>query len=133
MVKNFLTDPMCSNPRAETRSPISFSEGADPRHGIDADVPKLNTIDTGQFRPEISGLRAIAVLSVVLCHLKIVSFEGGFVGVDIFFVISGYLISRNIVLDLQHKHFSFFDFYMRRVRRILPALIFTVVLTYIAG
>jgi peptidoglycan/LPS O-acetylase OafA/YrhL len=96
-------------------------------------VPKQNSNDTGRFRPEIAGLRAVAVLSVVLCHLKIGLFEGGFVGVDIFFVISGYLISRNIMLDLQHKRFSFLNFYMRRARRILPALIFTVVLTYICG
>jgi peptidoglycan/LPS O-acetylase OafA/YrhL len=51
------------------------------------------------FRPEIAGLRAIAVVSVVLFHLKVSGFEGGFVGVDVFFVISGYLISRNIFLD----------------------------------
>ena len=85
------------------------------------------------FRSEIAGLRAIAVVSVVLFHLKIAGFEGGFVGVDVFFVISGYLISRNILTDLDRKCFSFGQFYVRRMRRIFPALIFTVILTYVAG
>ena len=86
-----------------------------------------------RFRPEIAALRAVAVLGVVLCHLKITLFEGGFVGVDIFFVISGYLISRNTLLDVQQNRFSFTNFYIRRGRRILPALIFTVVVTFVVG
>lgn len=85
------------------------------------------------FRSEIAGLRAVAVISVVLFHLKIGGFQGGFVGVDIFFVISGYLITRNILLDLQADRFSFGQFYVRRTRRIYPALIFTVVATYLVG
>jgi peptidoglycan/LPS O-acetylase OafA/YrhL len=85
------------------------------------------------FRAEIAGLRAIAVTSVVLFHLKVSGFEGGFVGVDVFFVISGYLISRNILRDLQRSRFSFGQFYIRRTRRIYPALIFTVVATYLIG
>jgi peptidoglycan/LPS O-acetylase OafA/YrhL len=86
-----------------------------------------------RFRSEIAGLRAVAVVSVVLFHLKLDSFQGGFVGVDIFFVISGYLITRNILSDLQADHFSLGQFYVRRTRRIYPALIFTVVVTYLAG
>ncbi len=85
------------------------------------------------FRPEIAGLRAIAVVSVVLFHLKVSGAGGGFVGVDIFFVISGYLISRNILRDLISDQFSLGQFYVRRTRRIYPALIVTVVATYIAG
>jgi peptidoglycan/LPS O-acetylase OafA/YrhL len=85
------------------------------------------------FRPEIAGLRTVAVISVVLFHLKVSGFQGGFVGVDIFFVISGYLITRNILSDLQANRFSFGQFYVRRTRRIYPALIFTVVATYLAG
>ena len=88
---------------------------------------------TSQFRPEIAGLRAIAVLGVVLFHLKISGLSGGFAGVDIFFVISGYLITRNILSDLDGGRFSFADFYVRRTRRIFPALIVTVLLTYIAA
>src|SRR3984885_9359395 len=85
------------------------------------------------FRSEIAGLRAVAVISVVLFHLKLSSFQGGFVGVDIFFVISGYLITRNILFDLKADRFSFGQFYLRRTRRIYPALIFTVVVTYLVG
>lgn len=85
------------------------------------------------FRAEIAGLRAVAVSSVLLFHLKVDGFQGGFVGVDIFFVISGYLITRNILVDLQAGRFSFGQFYVRRTRRIYPALIFTVAATYLAG
>src|SRR5256714_5238009 len=88
---------------------------------------------TSTFRPEIAALRALAVTSVILFHLKVEGFQGGFVGVDVFFVISGYLITRNILADLQANEFSLAQFYVRRTRRIYPALIATVVATYIAG
>jgi peptidoglycan/LPS O-acetylase OafA/YrhL len=92
----------------------------------------LNWTDN-HFRSEIAGLRAIAVIIVVLFHLKVGGFPGGFVGVDVFFVISGYLISRNILRDLNAGRFSLGQFYVRRTRRIYPALIFTVVATYLIG
>lgn len=82
-------------------------------------------------RPDIQGLRAIAVAAVTLFHLKIRHFDGGFLGVDVFFVISGYLITRNILNDLAAGEFSLRDFYLRRLRRILPALVVTVVATYL--
>ena len=85
------------------------------------------------FRSEIAGLRALAVASVVLFHLKLQAFAGGFVGVDVFFVISGYLITRNILVDLRTGEFSFSRFYGRRIRRIYPALVFTVAATYLVG
>jgi peptidoglycan/LPS O-acetylase OafA/YrhL len=85
------------------------------------------------FRPEIAGLRAVAVVAVVLFHLKFLSFRGGFIGVDVFFVISGYLITRNILQDVRADRFSLAQFYVRRTRRIYPALIATVVATYILG
>jgi peptidoglycan/LPS O-acetylase OafA/YrhL len=88
---------------------------------------------TGHFRNEIAGLRAVAVIGVVLFHLKVAGVQGGFVGVDAFFVISGYLITRNILRDIDTNRFTFGGFYLRRTRRILPALIFTVVLTYLLG
>jgi peptidoglycan/LPS O-acetylase OafA/YrhL len=75
------------------------------------------------YRPDIDGLRAIAVLSVLAYHLRINMFRGGFVGVDVFFVISGYLISAIILKDIAAETFSIVSFYERRVRRIVPALI----------
>jgi len=84
------------------------------------------------YRPEIDGLRAIAVMAVVLFHAEIVFngrvlLEGGFIGVDVFFVISGYLITSILLNDLQRESFSFARFYERRARRILPALLFIMI------
>lgn len=81
------------------------------------------------YRPEIDGLRALAVLSVIFFHAGIKLFKGGFVGVDIFFVISGYLITTIILKDIKKEKFSIAYFYQRRVRRILPALIITIALS----
>ena len=75
-----------------------------------------------KYRADIDGLRAIAVLSVIFFHAGFVTFCGGFVGVDVFFVISGFLITSIIRKDLEAETFSFLDFYERRARRILPAL-----------
>lgn len=75
-----------------------------------------------EYRPDIDGLRAIAVLPVVFFHAGMVSFRGGYVGVDIFFVISGYLITSLILRDQAENDFSIIKFYERRVRRIIPAL-----------
>lgn len=82
-----------------------------------------------QYRREIDGLRAIAVLSVVFFHAGFKGFGGGFVGVDVFFVISGYLITSIIVGEKLAGGFSFLRFYERRARRILPALFLVVVAT----
>ncbi|WP_164738258.1 acyltransferase family protein [Frigidibacter oleivorans] len=73
-------------------------------------------------RPEIDGLRAIAVLPVILFHAGFDAFAGGYVGVDVFFVISGYLITAILLRDLAEGRFSILGFYERRVRRLLPAL-----------
>ena len=87
------------------------------------------------YRPEIDGLRTIAVISVILYHAQITIFDftpfkGGFIGVDIFFVISGYLITSIIFKELQNNsNFSFINFYERRVRRILPALFFVILIS----
>lgn len=74
------------------------------------------------YRPDIDGLRALAVLPVVLYHLGIPAFSGGYVGVDVFFVISGYLITGIIWREVVQGNFSIVGFYERRARRILPAL-----------
>ena len=77
---------------------------------------------TGKYRPDIDGLRAFAVLSVVLYHAFPQMFRGGYVGVDIFFVISGFLISSILFAEMTEHRFSFTIFYGRRIRRIFPAL-----------
>lgn len=76
------------------------------------------------YKPYIDGLRALAVLPVIFFHADLKFFNGGFVGVDIFFVISGYLITNIILQDLEKKKFSLKNFYLRRARRILPILYF---------
>lgn len=75
-----------------------------------------------QYRREIDGLRAVAVLPVILFHAGFSVFSGGYVGVDVFFVISGYLITSILIAELEQGNFSIARFYERRVRRILPAL-----------
>lgn len=78
------------------------------------------------YRREIDGLRALAVLPVILFHAGFAGFGGGFVGVDVFFVISGYLITSIILTEIAAGTFSFANFYERRARRILPALFFMI-------
>jgi len=85
------------------------------------------------YRKEIDGLRSIAVLSVLFYHAQFNMFSGGFIGVDIFFVISGFLITSIILKDLNQSNFSIKNFYLRRARRILPALFFVLFLTSFIG
>ncbi len=77
-----------------------------------------------EYRREIDGLRAVAVIPVILFHAGFNTFSGGFVGVDVFFVISGYLITSIIVAEKNAGSFTLLNFYERRARRILPALLF---------
>ena len=81
------------------------------------------------YRKDIDGLRALAVISIVLFHAGFAVFEGGYVGVDIFFVISGFLITSIILEEHRRGEFSFSAFYERRARRLLPALYFVLILT----
>jgi peptidoglycan/LPS O-acetylase OafA/YrhL len=85
------------------------------------------------YRPDIDGLRAVAVLSVLAFHAFPQYLSGGFVGVDVFFVISGYLISRIIIGDLSAGTFTFANFYSRRIRRIFPALFLVLAFVTVVG
>lgn len=85
------------------------------------------------YRAEIDGLRAFAVLSVVIYHAFPARLTGGFTGVDVFFVISGYLITAQIFTNLDEGKFSFLDFFQRRIRRIFPALILVMASSLIFG
>lgn len=86
-----------------------------------------------KFRSDINGLRAIAVAVVLLFHFGIPGFQGGFVGVDIFFVISGYLMTGIIFTKLEKNSFFILDFYLDRMKRIIPALAVLCIILYIIG
>jgi len=86
-----------------------------------------------RYRPDVDGLRAVAILPVVLFHYRAPGFSGGFVGVDVFFVISGYLITSLVLSELNEGRFSILDFYERRIRRIFPALFLVIATAAAAG
>ncbi|MFQ3458226.1 acyltransferase family protein [Bradyrhizobium sp. UFLA01-814] len=85
------------------------------------------------YRADIDGLRAVSVLLVFLFHYEVPAVSGGFIGVDVFFVISGYLITGILITSMRTQQFSLAWFYERRIRRILPALLTTVFVTLVAG
>ena len=86
-----------------------------------------------KYRPDVDGLRAVAVLLVLHFHAFPAAIPGGFVGVDVFFVISGFLITGIIVRELEQGRFSLLTFYVRRIRRIFPALLVVLVIALILG
>ena len=86
-----------------------------------------------KYRADIDGLRALAVLSVVFFHAFPTRIRGGFIGVDIFFVISGFLISSIIFSNLEQNRFNLFEFYSRRIRRIFPALLLILISCLVFG
>lgn len=91
------------------------------------------TVSKNNYLAEIDGLRAIAVMAVLFYHVDLQLFSGGFIGVDVFFVISGYLITRNINTSVASGSFSFVKFYTRRFKRLYPALLATISITAIAA
>ncbi|MFC4892908.1 acyltransferase family protein [Pseudofrancisella aestuarii] len=87
-----------------------------------------------KYYKHIDGLRALAVIAVLFAHLDFPAFRGGYVGVDVFFVISGFLITNIIIKELEEtKRFDFINFYTRRARRIMPALSFVLIISFILG
>lgn len=90
-------------------------------------MSQLNT----KYRPEIDGLRTIAVVPVILFHLGSNLFSGGYYGVDVFFVISGYLITKLISNSILNDNFSMYQFWIRRIKRLLPLLLFVVITTLV--
>jgi peptidoglycan/LPS O-acetylase OafA/YrhL len=93
----------------------------------------LEAKPTLKYRADIDGLRAIAVLDVIFFHLKVLKIWGGFIGVDVFFVISGFLISSVILKEMAESRFSLSSFYQRRIRRILPVLFIMMLATSVAA
>lgn len=83
------------------------------------------------YRPDIDGLRAISIIFVILFHGGLEWISGGFIGVDVFFVISGYLITKSIDKEMLNNAFSFKAFYLRRIRRIIPVLVFIILIVTI--
>ena len=96
-------------------------------------VDQQSSLLNHKYRPDIDGLRALAVLAVIAFHAFPAQASGGFIGVDIFFVISGYLISTIIFENLDKGTFKFSEFYARRIARIFPALILVLVASFTFG
>jgi len=96
-------------------------------------VHRSEHLNHPKYRKDIDGLRAISILSVVGFHAFPLTVKGGFIGVDIFFVISGYLISTIIFGSLEKSSFSFIEFYIRRIKRIFPALILVLIASFMFG
>ncbi|MBD2792171.1 acyltransferase family protein, partial [Xenorhabdus szentirmaii] len=98
---------------------------------IISDTPKVNSVS---YKPEIDGLRAIAVIFVILFHINPNGLlPGGFIGVDVFFVISGYLITGIIYNQTKENRFNYIDFISARIARLYPALIVTIIITIFLG
>src|SRR5580658_2178577 len=103
-------------------------------HGVAAVTRTPSDRRSAGFRPDIEGLRGIAVLLVVLYHARVPHITGGFIGVDVFFVISGFLITGLLFRELTNTgRINFTEFYARRVRRLLPAAVLTILVTVVAS
>src|SRR5450631_2953759 len=112
----------CSAPTTSSWTELLHIHGAQPNGAHRNGFPGAVDHPTFGYRPEIDGMRALAVVPVVLFHAGFGAFSGGFIGVDVFFVISGYLITSIILQEMHAGRFTIAGFYERRARRILPAL-----------
>jgi peptidoglycan/LPS O-acetylase OafA/YrhL len=116
-------------PNLETSPPLApAARAAGDRQLVEASYRRtVGAVDHHRYLPFVDGLRAVSILAVVACHLDLPGFAGGYVGVDIFFVISGYLIINQIIADIASGRFSLFEFGARRAYRILPAFLLVMV------
>jgi peptidoglycan/LPS O-acetylase OafA/YrhL len=121
--------------RGQSRSAVNRSSPAAPaaKTAVRDESPVSTGLSHPAYRPEIDGLRAVAVLSVLGFHAFPDTIRGGYAGVDIFFIISGFLISGILLGNLERGTFSLITFYARRVQRIFPALIVVLIACYAAG
>ena len=117
---------------AVTKQPLATAPRA-PGSPSSKSIDQPKTASQLDYRPDIDGLRAIAVLAVIGFHAFPAWIRGGFVGVDVFFVISGYLICTILLAGMEHGSFRSSQFYMRRIRRIFPALIVVLLACMVAG
>ena len=90
-------------------------------------------VGTTPYRPDIDGLRSVSIILILACHLQMPWATGGFIGVDTFFVISGFVIHKGLLQDIERGSFSLSLFYWRRIRRIIPSLSATILACLVAG
>jgi peptidoglycan/LPS O-acetylase OafA/YrhL len=115
--------------QAETAAPAHRAHKAPATAASSARLPQ----PAAKYRADVDGLRAVAVIPVLFFHTGMGLFSGGYTGVDVFFVISGFVITRKLVDDMDAGQYSIASFYVRRIRRIIPALIGTILVSYVAA
>src|SRR5271155_3058829 len=113
---------MANNRTSDLTNSLSFKNPAPGKPAGSGMDETLSGRTALKYRADIDGLRAVAVLSVLAFHIRLHGIRGGFVGVDVFFVISGYLISSIVFSEIVESRYSVIGFYERRIRRIFPAL-----------
>ena len=129
-----MPDPAMDGSHVDARSStVSVGTGAFSHPRTENAIRQSLRFRAPTYRADIDGLRALAVIPVVLFHARVAGFGGGFVGVDVFFVISGFLITGLIKHEVDLSMFSYFSFWERRARRLLPPMILVIAVTYFAA